>query len=123
MGRILNVPEAFLKRHPFPGPGLAVRVLGDVTEGNALDILRQVCLVFLYNTTLGHLYHHPVFIYAEFVSRLMKSLFSQSKMLGFMIPSGKLLQCFCRSDQLGFKVIKEPILMLLLLELLRVRME
>lgn len=42
LGRILNVPEAFLKRHPFPGPGLAVRVLGDVTQGNALDILRQV---------------------------------------------------------------------------------
>jgi GMP synthase (glutamine-hydrolysing) len=42
LGRILNVPESFLKRHPFPGPGLAVRVLGDVTEGNALDILRQV---------------------------------------------------------------------------------
>lgn len=42
LGRILDVPEGFLKRHPFPGPGLAVRVLGDVTEGNALDILRQV---------------------------------------------------------------------------------
>lgn len=42
LGRILDVPEPFLKRHPFPGPGLAVRVLGDVTEGNALDILRQV---------------------------------------------------------------------------------
>ena len=42
LGRILNVPRAFLQRHPFPGPGLAVRVLGDVTEGNALDILRQV---------------------------------------------------------------------------------
>ena len=38
----MNVPEPFLKRHPFPGPGLAVRVLGDVTQGNALDILRQV---------------------------------------------------------------------------------
>lgn len=38
----MNVPEGFLKRHPFPGPGLAVRILGDVTEGTALDILRQV---------------------------------------------------------------------------------
>lgn len=42
MGKILNVPQGFLKRHPFPGPGLAVRVLGDVTTDNALEILRQV---------------------------------------------------------------------------------
>lgn len=38
----MNVPQGFLKRHPFPGPGLAVRVLGDVTTDNALEILRQV---------------------------------------------------------------------------------
>ena len=48
LGSILNVPEPFLKRHPFPGPGLAVRVLGDVTEGNALETLRQVFPVFCY---------------------------------------------------------------------------
>ncbi|KAK9830479.1 hypothetical protein WJX72_011957 [[Myrmecia] bisecta] len=49
LGRLpaLNVPEAFIKRHPFPGPGLAVRVLGDVTEGNALEVLRQVDEVFI----------------------------------------------------------------------------
>ncbi|XP_042407476.1 GMP synthase [glutamine-hydrolyzing]-like [Zingiber officinale] len=47
LGCILNVPESFLKRHPFPGPGLAVRVLGDVTEGNALEILRQVDEIFI----------------------------------------------------------------------------
>lgn len=41
LGKILNVPVGFLKRHPFPGPGLAVRVLGDVTQGNALEVLRQ----------------------------------------------------------------------------------
>ncbi|KAA3468936.1 GMP synthase [glutamine-hydrolyzing]-like [Gossypium australe] len=41
LGRILSVPYSFLKRHPFPGPGLAVRVLGDVTEDNALDTIRQ----------------------------------------------------------------------------------
>lgn len=56
LGRILNVPEAFLKRHPFPGPGLAVRVLGDVTEGNALDILREVDEIFIQSIKDAGLY-------------------------------------------------------------------
>nr|GMC80745.1 GMP synthase [glutamine-hydrolyzing] [Ipomoea batatas] len=47
LGRLLNIPVAFVKRHPFPGPGLAVRIPGDVTEGNALDILRQVDEIFI----------------------------------------------------------------------------
>lgn len=47
LGKILGVPSAFLKRHPFPGPGLAVRILGDVTEGNALEVLRQVDEIFI----------------------------------------------------------------------------
>ena len=47
MGRALNVPEAFLKNHPFLGPGLAIRALGDVTEGNALHILRQFCMIII----------------------------------------------------------------------------
>ena len=32
LARLLNVPENFIKRHPFPGPGLAVRIIGEVTE-------------------------------------------------------------------------------------------
>ncbi|OVA14029.1 GMP synthase [Macleaya cordata] len=56
LGKILNVPEAFLKRHPFPGPGLAVRVLGDVTQGNALDILRQVDEIFIQSIKDAGLY-------------------------------------------------------------------
>ncbi|KAK7318226.1 hypothetical protein RJT34_02925 [Clitoria ternatea] len=56
LGKILHVPEAFLKRHPFPGPGLAVRVLGDVTEGNALEILRQVDEIFIQSIKDAGLY-------------------------------------------------------------------
>ncbi len=43
LGRLpaMGVPESFVKRHPFPGPGLAVRVLGDVTASDHLDVLRE----------------------------------------------------------------------------------
>jgi GMP synthase PP-ATPase subunit len=44
LGRLpaMGVPESFVARHPFPGPGLAVRVLGDVTAADHLDVLREV---------------------------------------------------------------------------------
>ncbi|KAK4435360.1 GMP synthase [glutamine-hydrolyzing] [Sesamum alatum] len=47
LGKIMGVPQGFLKRHPFPGPGLAVRVPGDVTLENRLDILRKADEIFI----------------------------------------------------------------------------
>ena len=39
VAKILGVPQSLLMRHPFPGPGLAVRIIGEVTK-NKLDITR-----------------------------------------------------------------------------------
>jgi GMP synthase (glutamine-hydrolysing) len=55
LGRELGLPEAFALRHPFPGPGLAVRILGEVTK-ERLDVLRQADVIFLEETRLAGLY-------------------------------------------------------------------
>ncbi len=46
IGRILGVPEEILKRHPFPGPGLAIRIIGEVKEED-LEILRRADHIFI----------------------------------------------------------------------------
>ena len=45
IGRELDVPDEILSRHPFPGPGLAVRIIGDITE-ERLAILRAADRIF-----------------------------------------------------------------------------
>jgi len=46
LGRELGLPEHFIGRHPFPGPGLAIRVPGAITR-EKLDILREADAVYL----------------------------------------------------------------------------
>lgn len=46
VGRELGIPENFISRHPFPGPGLAVRIVGDITKPK-LDILREADDIFI----------------------------------------------------------------------------
>ncbi len=46
MGQVLGLPKEFIERHPFPGPGLAVRILGEITT-EKLEILREADQIFI----------------------------------------------------------------------------
>jgi len=55
VGRELGLPEEMIARHPFPGPGLAVRILGEVTP-ERLDILRHADVIYLDEIRAAGLY-------------------------------------------------------------------
>lgn len=46
IGKELGLPVEFIRRHPFPGPGLAVRIIGDITK-EKLTILREADQIFI----------------------------------------------------------------------------
>jgi GMP synthase (glutamine-hydrolysing) len=55
VGRELGLPEELVGRHPFPGPGLAIRVLGEVTR-QRLDVLREADAIYLEEIRAAGLY-------------------------------------------------------------------
>ena len=56
VGRTLGLPENMISRHPFPGPGLAIRVLGEVTL-ERLEILRSADVIFIEELHKNNLYN------------------------------------------------------------------
>ncbi len=57
VGRELALPEMFVGRHPFPGPGLAIRVLGEVSE-ERLRVLREADAIYLDEIRSAGLYNN-----------------------------------------------------------------
>jgi len=66
IGRLLGLPEDLIGRHPFPGPGLAVRVLGEITR-EKLALLREADDIFIQELRSNGLYDQ---IWQAFVALL-----------------------------------------------------
>jgi len=56
VGRELGLPEEMVGRHPFPGPGLAIRILGEINPAN-LDILRKADHIYIEEIRAAGLYN------------------------------------------------------------------
>jgi len=57
VGRELGLPEEMVGRHPFPGPGLAIRILGPVNRGD-LDVLRKADTIYIEEIRSAGLYDY-----------------------------------------------------------------
>lgn len=55
VGRELGIPDNFINRHPFPGPGLGIRIISDV-DREKLDLLREVDDIFISELRNNDLY-------------------------------------------------------------------
>ena len=55
VGAAMSLPEIILNRHPFPGPGLGIRILGEVTK-EKVRILQEVDNIFIEGLKANNLY-------------------------------------------------------------------
>ena len=66
IGKELGLPSELVDRHPFPGPGLGVRILGEVKKEFA-DLLRQADSIFIEELVTNNLYHDVSQAFAVFL--------------------------------------------------------
>ena len=63
VGRTMGLPEFLVSRQPFPGPGLAIRIVGEITP-EKLEILREADHIFTSELEKAHLHQHTAQYFA-----------------------------------------------------------
>ncbi|MYB46480.1 MAG: glutamine-hydrolyzing GMP synthase [Cenarchaeum sp. SB0662_bin_33] len=84
VGRVLGVPSKFLQRHPFPGPGLAVRIMGRITP-NKLRICRQASRIVEEEILSAGMYNDIWQAYASVGDDLAVGVVGDARMHGHIV--------------------------------------
>lgn len=83
LGEELGLPGEMLKRHPFPGPGLAVRIMGEVTE-DRLELLREIDSIYMDMLREYGLYHDIWQAFAVLLSERTVGVMGDGRTYGYV---------------------------------------
>ncbi|EON98839.1 putative gmp synthase protein [Phaeoacremonium minimum UCRPA7] len=84
IGRQLGIHESLVNRHPFPGPGIAIRILGDVTK-ERVEIARKADHIFISKIREAGLYDQISQAYAGLDTNRSVGVFGDQRVWGYII--------------------------------------
>lgn len=84
LGLKLGLPATMIQRHPFPGPGLGVRILGEIKQEYA-DILRQADAIFIDELRAANLYDKVSQAFAVFLPVKSVGVMGDGRQYGYVI--------------------------------------
>ncbi|KAI5923550.1 GMP synthase [Camillea tinctor] len=84
IGRQLGIHESLVNRHPFPGPGIAIRILGDVTK-ERVEIARKADFIFITMIKEAGLYDQISQAYAGLDTSRSVGVFGDQRVWGYIV--------------------------------------
>ena len=84
LGEYLGIPDSILKRHPFPGPGLSVRILGNITN-QYINILQKADAIFIEELIKNDLYNNISQAFAVFIPIKSVGVMGDKRKYGYTI--------------------------------------
>lgn len=84
VGLELGIPENLVRRQPFPGPGLAVRIMGEITE-DKLEILREADAIFREEVLAANLENEPNQYFAVLLNNRSVGVMGDARTYGYTV--------------------------------------